>query len=722
MAKDPYDPCPCGSGNKLKFCCSDVAHEMEKVERQLAHNQPRMALQSLEKARDAHPDSQYVLTLLAITLINEGRAPEAKKPLARLLKRHPEQPFANGLYAMASLIADGYPESKRAVHRAFKLSTANDPGLVARLAGAVSDKLGAQNRPMAARQHMVLQMRLTEDDERQELFEDLSELDGDTKCPYPLRNVRQPVPITRTPGCEGAERLARRLSAVGCWDEAADALEAAQDPQSVDPGLWFNIGLYRAWDGDHPRAAAAFHRAAAAEPDFDAAVEMETLAQLLEQDEPQHSVPMQLKRFTLRSVSQVLSRLDESPQFQRSSTPDEQDLGPILAGRYYVLSRPLTDRQREGDWSVDSSAIILARLTVFDGDHEAHVPPQAFLVGLDGEETELAETAFLAAVEDLTTPQAAADTPESKPGEAHEAGSIPRHQVPLRWMSYIPPKVPRSVAQHALTEHWERVSHELWPRTPLPALDGKTPDEVRGQPAYRVKLAAAIIALDAFVDTQGAILAIEELRSRMELPPPKPWPVDEHLNLNTMSLLQLMRLPLERLSTEQLEHVSRRAFLVRHRRFVYDVLRHAIDRPNAQQDPVLRLQYLTGLVSVCAETNRMEELFEWIRQGRELAGTQPQAFEQVLHWKLRELGYRLRDPGDPELAPLLQHLWQTYGAKMPQLREMLVMQVEAIGLAPPWERGILTPESAGGESPNWGSAVAAGSGSPGKLWLPGSRD
>ena len=40
MALDPYAPCPCGSGKKLKFCCHDLAPELEKVRNVIARKIP----------------------------------------------------------------------------------------------------------------------------------------------------------------------------------------------------------------------------------------------------------------------------------------------------------------------------------------------------------------------------------------------------------------------------------------------------------------------------------------------------------------------------------------------------------------------------------------------------------------------------------------------------------------------------------------------------------
>ena len=52
---DVYQPCPCGSGKKFKFCCLEVADEMTKVTRLAENNQPHVALQTIERLHREHP-------------------------------------------------------------------------------------------------------------------------------------------------------------------------------------------------------------------------------------------------------------------------------------------------------------------------------------------------------------------------------------------------------------------------------------------------------------------------------------------------------------------------------------------------------------------------------------------------------------------------------------------------------------------------------------------
>src|SRR5690606_16347272 len=119
-----------------------------------------------------------------------------------------------------------------------------------------------EGKVMAARQYLVIAMRMCNEEHRRLLFEDLMELDGETTAPYPLRGVRHPLEFDATGEAEKPARLAARLAAVGCFDEAADTLQTIAEARPDDPRVGDNIGLFRAWDGDQPAAIAALRKAA----------------------------------------------------------------------------------------------------------------------------------------------------------------------------------------------------------------------------------------------------------------------------------------------------------------------------------------------------------------------------------------------------------------------------------------------------------------------------
>jgi tetratricopeptide (TPR) repeat protein len=713
MARDPYELCPCGSGNKLKFCCADVTADMDKVERLLGNNQPHMAIQAMEKLRETHPQNQWVAVCLASTLVNDHLAADAKGVLKPILKQHPEQPFANALYALASFNADGYPACKRAAHRAFKQSTQAFPDLVGTLANAIAESLLEEGKVMAARQYMVLALRLCNEVHRRQLFEELMELDGDTTAPYPLRGVRHPLELDSSGEAEKPARLAARLAAVGCFDAAADTLRAIVETRGDDPRVWHNIGLFRAWDGDHPAAIEAFRKAAGLFESHEQAVECELLAQCLEVGDSTRGTPLRLRRFNLESVAQLLSQLDETSRFARidgnQQTAPRDTSAP--AARYVFLSRSLEPEESYRDWTWQDVPLIEGRITVFDADAQEEQPAQAFLVGLQGEELDRALGAFEQAAGELAE---AVEPPEEEPG-ADITGFIPEFELPLRWSGFVPPQAPGEVARQTARQRWETMVEEIWPNQPQRVLADRSPLQAAGEDQSRVALEAALILFDAYADARNYMLPLERLRERLSLPEIEPLKIDERTHLNSLSTVQVLRLKAADLTSDQFNQLLKRTTVLRHSRLLYNVLTEAIERPDQSSEPEARDRILVTLAGLASNSLLHEQTLEWIEQGRAAAAERPNAFESLLEWKMRELTLRIESPDDPQLRPLLEDLWRHYGSKLPQLREYLVTLVEAAGVKPPWEAAILTPGSA---AQSWSQETPMGGEK--KLWLPGS--
>ena len=102
MSQDPYSPCVCGSGKKLKFCCQDILSEMIRVEK-LVENQPDAAEKLLRQLLTKHSDKEVVVTRLSGILVNKGEYQEARTLLVDFLKAQPDEPRA--LLALARSLA-----------------------------------------------------------------------------------------------------------------------------------------------------------------------------------------------------------------------------------------------------------------------------------------------------------------------------------------------------------------------------------------------------------------------------------------------------------------------------------------------------------------------------------------------------------------------------------------------------------------------------------------
>ncbi len=84
---EPYSPCPCGSGEKYKWCCQKVEPFAERAQRLLENGQFESALVPLNEGLAKFPDSPLLLTRKAVTHLHLEQFEEAKGALRSLLQK-----------------------------------------------------------------------------------------------------------------------------------------------------------------------------------------------------------------------------------------------------------------------------------------------------------------------------------------------------------------------------------------------------------------------------------------------------------------------------------------------------------------------------------------------------------------------------------------------------------------------------------------------------------
>src|SRR5436305_3972535 len=89
-AVDPYSPCPCGSGEKFKWCCQKVESYAERAQRMVDNGQFESALKPLGEGLAKFPDNPWLLTRKALIELHLKQAEAAKQTLRALLKKHPD--------------------------------------------------------------------------------------------------------------------------------------------------------------------------------------------------------------------------------------------------------------------------------------------------------------------------------------------------------------------------------------------------------------------------------------------------------------------------------------------------------------------------------------------------------------------------------------------------------------------------------------------------------
>lgn len=714
---DVYAPCPCGSGKKIKFCCSAAIKELDRVAQLHEKGQLDGALATLNKINERFPEAPIVPLTRAQLLMEGERFTDAATEMRIFLISHPDNGNGTALLAFAHFMDVGFHQAKPEIHRAFQVSAQVAPDVLASLAIQIGNEVFNHN-PMSAREHFALALRLTTDgQERQALFSQLMKLDGSVRIPFPMRGSHQLEKVDAPEGSEKELRNAYRLSAAGCWGIAGKLFQKVGDKLTDSWALWKNIGLCRVWDDDLTGGAEALHKAAELAPDYESAVECETVAQLSSLHEVEETVPVKMLSYRVKSASKVLTTLDAQPLLSRDTARSQQQ---ELVGHYYVLDRalvgpdtPITD---------ENASTILGEIQVYDVPQEEGSFSSLAIIAIDGADKETVTKL----IEPLIQDEIIAVSHDHDHDHGHDCGHdhddpaptmrgernfrmALKELLPLQRTEYYGDRLKGRERRARTRAVARRFVEQSWLQTPLKRLNGKTPREAAGDAALKTKLAAAVLVLESM--DYGVTLATDfnKLRADLNIEAFKPLPITDQ-SLNSLSVIQSHRLALKELNDEQLGHVLHRALLIRHIPFAYTVLQVAQQRGLENLQGMDQVAFAQTMSEISRELGHDEEGLNWAKVARELA-EQGEDFRRKLTNATREFEFRSEDPNDPELPNIIDRLWNYYGAKLPELRESLKVVLADLKLPIPGETasGIVLPDS---------MVVGAGASSGSKLWLP----
>lgn len=705
---DVYAPCPCGSGKKVKFCCNNTLIELDRVMRLHESQLPEQALAALDRIVAKTGDKPIIPITRAQLLMELGRFDETAAMMRDFLKSYPDNGHATALLAFARFMDVGFFEARPEIHRAFQVCPQSSPDTIASLAAEIAGQVYAISW-MSAREHLALALRLTHDQqERQHLFQELMRLDSSPNTPYPLRGTHALTPVDGPEETRKDLRNAVRLSILGCWEIAAKLFLKVSEQLPDNWALWKNIGLCRAWDAEPQAAAEALHKAAALCPVYEDAVECETIAQLLDYRTVEEVEEHKAARFQVRALSKALSVLDDCGRLSRRNIPvEDDDQMPRMVAEYFILDRAVptgTEPVPE-----EQAPLVVGRLAVLELQAEQRKIPIVSVtpVTLADHAQNIALVKELLGGELETT-----DLGDLVEGESY--GEAPFEAVPvelLQWQyrRFLGRATPLRKQRQLAGAHCRNFIREVWSNTPLKRLDGRTPRDAGNDPALKIRLAAAIHTLEAMRDLSNAQDELAALRQSLNVEPEKPVEVSDDLPLNAMSVMESHRLPLEKLSDDQLAHFVNRAMLVNHPPFTYAVLHEVERRPNREVLSPDRATFLRSIVSVCRALERDAEALEWCRKGRD-EFSKAGDFSQTFMMTALEFGIRRENPEDAELPALIDHLWNYYGEKVPNFRDRLAEMLHESGLPMPGQTagGIVLP---GAET----TPTAAGAS---RLWIP----
>lgn len=712
---DVYQPCPCGSGKKVKFCCAAIVEDMLDVFDLMSDGKfvaARNIIDTPRKRAEAIGGQPlaWVLSVqgsVELSLGNfDGAAPLAEAAIAA----NPEYPDAHLLQTIVLLGRDDFDGARKAFDTAFR-HVKQVPAMAMEALLRMAGRFAERRSFLAMRACLSAMYNCSGKSE--EPLRQLREFDANPRIPYPLRGHihLRPVPQDAPWGATAREGvdLHLRMAFYSAAEKFKEVVEKVHDS-----AMFFNLGLSLGKIGNDRQAALALRRSALLDDDYERAVETEALAQLLEltsvlpREETVHT------EYQIQSFDDLDAKLDALPRCV--PVPSEVDprtgaLPPVV--RYIVLDRP--PAPEDVDRAHHEQPRLCGEVAIFRQNAAGQQQPLAFF----SEFSHIGELSVKGWLEaECGGLIAATGNVTRDPGLALEL-------APIDQVHHVPDETPFAVRERWRMEELTRLTDELWPALKLTALGGRTLHEARERPELKIPLAASLLVLDTYVVQRGGVLDEARMRERFGLPPIAPLaPVQDKGSFVNWSAMEARRGDVSALTDENLMRLLMGLMGLSVTRVEVPLLREQIARirKTGQSCPsTIYNRYAKALQA----HGRRDEALATLEQAR----SECKGFRDQVDIDLFEIGMRASDPADPQLELIAYRVWHQYVPKLPREREYLEALLCEFLPKGPWAGGldlsgtVSIPEagavSAGGIWTPESTGTPEGGGG-GKLWVPGT--
>lgn len=696
MSLDPYAPCLCGSGKKLKFCCADLAGELEKVGKMLQGDQRAACLQHVQQLEQKYPGRASLLGLRATLELELERPDDARATVERFLQQHPSSPVAHACQALVLAATSGGREAVRPLQRALAAIEDEIPDQVYEALGTVGQALLMEGELVSARMHLLLQAHLA-DEEDTRAVELLMRLLLDRQIPLLLKDEMR---MEQCPGdVPWQGRFDEALSDVGRgnWLGAESTFSQLTNVSNNAPAVWKNLGMVRAFLADHAGAVEALRKYTTLDVSPDDAIEAEALAQLLDSELDVATIDLVQFVYHVDDIDHLRAAFTAHRQTVRMSVPPpdaEQDDGPPPLDAFMVLDRPMPANGKD---------IQLA-----------DVPRASGHVELYGRETDRPARLILVAfrTDDLKKTQATlAEITGQQLGDPDEQNVLDRANPMMErsrrnWVLPSDTPVDRRKALLAEGRRDDLLHH--WTQTPSPILEGRTPAEAARDTRFRTAVQARILLMESGPHELSAS-DLRELRSQLGLPQPEPIEPSE-VDLSDLPLVRFSRLRAENLEDDDLMALFRRA----HMAHATEASRHLAAEIVGRGDRIPASQWRADALGMVADqTSDAEAKRDLIRQARDIA---EKAGQSSAGWDLRELQLCLAQGDFAGAQTLISHIQAAHRGER-GVMEALARLLVAAGILTPDGRPAAAPAPAAAPSTIDAPAGAQAEGASG-LWTP----
>ena len=656
---EPYAPCPCGSGQKFKWCCHKVESFADKAQRLFEGGQVDAAIKMLDEGLRKEPGNPWLLTRKAIMQIRQGDPEPAKATLRQVLQKNPKHFGALVLLTRCVLETEGPVNGAGMFQQVLgSVDEAQRPQL-APLGRVVALLLAEGRRIPAALKHLDLLALLGDTDPSAS-----RQLEG---TPGASPWLKDRLPLAAPPaGLEGEAR-ARFVKALddadrGLWAYAAgafDALAARDQGGEAD----YNLGLCRLWLGDESGAVGPLRRRSRKLGPTPEAVDLEALCQQIEPIHPDDRVehiqliwPLRKREALLESLRSKGDIFDDGPT---PVDPEDEDSPPI--DTFALLDKPRIDKHDGKGLTPDQIPRILGRVIV----EQETVALETF------------DDGRVDALGDRFTALAGAAIAPAHP-KTKVLDEDARSSLALVWEWLYPAGIDVAEAQRLDREQRTRMLRDVWPITPMPYLGFRTPEKAARDGDAVIPLRAALCQYEQDRELEEAGLDFGALRARLKLEP-EPAIDPATVDLERLSLARLASVPADRLDDDRLVLLYRRARRAMITHAMEAAALAVVARPSLFEQKALDpVSVYSDLASLTAARGEMDRAMEWLARGRQADSPARRGANAPL-WDMIEVRLRARSERPEAWVPELAVVLERY-AQEPSANQVILMNLVEMGL------------------------------------------
>ncbi len=694
MAADTYDYCPCGSGNKVKFCCGkDISKEIENLTNSMQGEQYIAAIKSIEQLLEEHGPLPCLYALRGIAFITTGQFEAARENIDQFLKVAPDNSTA---WAGRALTSEDEPH--KVMEYAQKcLEYASDemiPQLVVPALQGLVDQLFSVGNAFAGFSHLTLVAAIARNSQQatMKMLQFMQNPD------YPLL-LKQRLPMPEAPAdadwneaYDNAQVFARR----GAWMAALDIVEDLLENAPGETVLLHSIAILNTYLGLEEGIQAWRDYAATIDAGSDAAIEAEAYAQMLNNQSNPDVQAIQKLTYKVDNLDLAQELLVANSQARMVPDPgfgnDDPDNPPPRS--LFVL----TDKAQLDtgvDVTMEQIPIAVATLYLFGKQTDRDARVELVLANLDGEDA--ATTAL----------QTICGNELGELEDTSDITEVPVLADALSWNPVFPEDTPQELMQQLSLTQREDGFRDIFPTLKLQAFDGRTAEELALDFNNRVKVQATLMIIETNLQCRDYKTDLNYLREKLGLAQLEPLdPTD--VELSQITDVQLGRYDVTKMSTDQLAHCYQRCLVITFRKAIVAIAEEIITRDDKPQH--LNLADVYGSLLETRSTN--EERIDLIEKAKQaaLAANQSPAI-----WLLREIPLRIMS-GDTQSASDLMQTIEANHIEEPGIRDhfyQLLMQL-----------GIINPDGspAGGQAQPGIIDPSASAPQAGGVWTPGNQE